>query len=114
MDKFGLLKDWDVISINNDENGLEFVSTIESKNYPIWAVQYHPEKNNYEWDHNHYSHTENAIKVSQYFSNFFVNVTRSNFNSFNTEKDMEDALIYNYQKVRTGPQGVGFEECYIF
>ena len=44
MDQF-----WDILSVNKDVNGLEFVSTIEAKNYPIFGTQFHPEKNAYEW-----------------------------------------------------------------
>ena len=39
MDQF-----WDILSVNKDVNGLEFVSTIEAKNYPIFGTQFHPEK----------------------------------------------------------------------
>ena len=40
---------WDILSVNKDVNGLEFVSTMEAKNYPIFGTQFHPEKNAYEW-----------------------------------------------------------------
>ena len=40
---------WDILSVNEDVNGLEFVSTMEAKNYPIFGTQFHPEKNAYEW-----------------------------------------------------------------
>jgi hypothetical protein len=37
-------------------------------------VQFHPEKNAYEWKKtSNNPHTANAILVQQYFANFFVN-----------------------------------------
>jgi len=36
---------FDVLSTNKDLKGVPFVSTIESKKYPIYATQWHPEKN---------------------------------------------------------------------
>ena len=36
---------WTIISTNHDDNGTEFVSLFESKKYPIWGSQFHPEKN---------------------------------------------------------------------
>ena len=38
------------MSTNTDENGIEFVSTIEHKTRPIYGTQWHPEKNNFEWN----------------------------------------------------------------
>lgn len=44
------LKDfWDVLSYSHDKNGNVFVSMVEAKKYPIYAVQFHPEKNAFEW-----------------------------------------------------------------
>ena len=40
---------WDVLSVNTDTDGLEFISTLEAKNFPIFGTQWHPEKNPYEW-----------------------------------------------------------------
>lgn len=70
----GLDSDWRVTAVNNDSQGLEFISSFEHKQYPIYGVQFHPEKNGYEWKKtNNNPHTANAILVQQYFANFFVN-----------------------------------------
>ena len=37
-----------ILSTNVDRKGRPFVSTIESKKYPIYGVQWHPEKNRFE------------------------------------------------------------------
>ncbi|KAK4876561.1 hypothetical protein RN001_009067 [Aquatica leii] len=39
MKDHGLDKDWKVLSTNKDENGLEFVSSYESKLYPFYAME---------------------------------------------------------------------------
>ena len=44
MDKF-----WNILSLNADEDGLEFISSFEAKDFPIFGTQFHPEKNAYEW-----------------------------------------------------------------
>lgn len=41
--------------------------------YPVYAVQWHPEKNNFVWTSKaHINHDANAVRVSQYFADFFV------------------------------------------
>ncbi len=38
-----------VTSTNFDLDGREFVSTIEARDFPFYGVQFHPEKNNFEY-----------------------------------------------------------------
>ena len=40
---------WDVTSISLMPNGTEFTASIESKNYPIFGTQFHPEKASQLW-----------------------------------------------------------------
>lgn len=58
-----------------DDRNLTFVASFEARNYPIWGVQFHPEKNIYEWGESYKSipHSLNAVHVGQYFGSFFVN-----------------------------------------
>ena len=44
MEKF-----WSPLSWNWDRHNLEYLSSIEAVNYPFVGVQFHPEKNIYEW-----------------------------------------------------------------
>ncbi|KAL7050913.1 hypothetical protein ACKWTF_004267 [Chironomus riparius] len=106
---------WRVLSVNNDWNGLTFVSTIEHSQYPFYAVQFHPEKNIYEWVRNkNISHTSNAIIASQYFAEFFVNEARKSHHHFIDSKDEDQYMIYNYQAEFSGAKGAGFEQTYLF
>lgn len=62
------------MSVNYDVNHLKFISSVEHIRLPFYAVQFHPEKNNFEWHKGrHIPHTYDAIRISQYFANFFVN-----------------------------------------
>jgi len=70
---------WDPISYNHDKNGRVFVSMIEAKKYPFYGVQFHPEKNSFEWKDNlEINHEMGSIEVGHYFGNFFVNEARKN------------------------------------
>jgi hypothetical protein len=53
---------FNVISLSIDRSGNPYVSTLESKDYPIVATQWHPEKNSYEWTPSlHIPHTAEAV-----------------------------------------------------
>ena len=67
---------WDVLSTNYDTNGIQFISMMESKHYPIWAVQYHPEKNMFEWTEKYPNipHTRDAVHAAAFHAEFFVEV----------------------------------------
>lgn len=65
---------WRLITLNEDSNGLKFVSSMESRSFPFYGVQFHPEKNIFEWlPKQKTAHSFDAVKASQYFANFFVN-----------------------------------------
>ena len=106
---------WRVISTNKDFNNFEFISSIEHKNYPFYGVQFHPEKNLYEWIRNkNISHSQNAIKASQYFAQFFVNEARKSHHKFKDSKTEDQHVIYNFPLTFTGLVGSSYEQCYLF
>jgi gamma-glutamyl hydrolase len=103
------------MSVNSDWNGLEFISTIEHRHYPFYGVQFHPEKNLYEWVRNkNISHTANAIAASQYFAEFFVSEARKSDNHFKDSLTEDQYVIYNFAPQFTGAKGSAFEQCYLF
>lgn len=111
----GLDQDWRVMSVDQDWNGMEFISTIEHKTYPFYGIQFHPEKNIYEWVQNkNISHTANAIRAAQYFGDFFVEESRKSNHQFTSETTLEQHVIYNYQPTFTGLKRSSFEQCYMF
>lgn len=64
--------DFNVLSTNFDDNGIEYVSTIEHKRYPIFGTQWHPEKNTYEWKNNSIPHGLSATRLEHYMMEIFV------------------------------------------
>jgi gamma-glutamyl hydrolase len=110
---------YNILSTNFDRQGVEFISAFEAKKYPIYAVQFHPEKNSFEYgeyaDGSPYEvidHSYEAIFTSQFFANYFINEARKNDLKFEDSKTQKKALIYNYQtSTFTDP---GFVESYIF
>eukprot|EP01027_Heterolobosea_sp_BB2_P024030 GEZU01036161.1.p2 GENE.GEZU01036161.1~~GEZU01036161.1.p2 ORF type:complete len:323 (+),score=115.49 GEZU01036161.1:34-1002(+) len=111
-----LVSFFQVLSTNVDRNGVEFVSTIEAYDYPIYATQWHPEKNAFEWATDEaIDHSFEAIQMSQYVANFFVNEARKSTHKFPTPQAAALALIYNYTPVYTGLAiGSDFAQCYFF
>ncbi|XP_041065410.1 gamma-glutamyl hydrolase isoform X1 [Carcharodon carcharias] len=92
-----LSKFYSILSTNNDRKGVEFVSTMEGILYPFYGVQWHPEVNRFQWQRNlAFPHSPNAVKVSYFLSDFFVNEARKNFHHFKSLAEEEATLIYNY------------------
>ncbi|XP_075711517.1 gamma-glutamyl hydrolase-like [Rhinoderma darwinii] len=103
-----------ILSTNHDRDGVEFISTIEARDFPIYAVQWHPEVNRFQWRSDlDYPHSVNAIWISQYFSNFFVSEARKNVNRFSNPNEEESALIYNHPPTYTANIS-GYEQVYFF
>ncbi|KAM4746944.1 gamma-glutamyl hydrolase-like [Rhinophrynus dorsalis] len=103
-----------ILSTNRDQNEVEFVSTIEARDYPIYGVQWHPEVNRFQWRSDHaYPHSVNAIWTSQYFANFFVNEARKSQNHFPSAEEEAASLIYNWTPTYTANIS-GYEQTYFF
>lgn len=109
-----LMNTFRVLSTNLDARGKEFVSTIEGIRYPFYAMQWHPEKNIFEWTRKErISHFPDAIEISQEISNFFVNEARKNNQHFKTEKEEVDNSIFIYDQVYSGGSSL-YEQVYVF
>lgn len=83
--------------------------------YPFYGLQFHPEKNLYEWKRSlNIPHTANAIKAAQYFSNFFATECRKNSNRFSGPAEENSVLIYRFPVTFTGHiEKSSFEQCYL-
>jgi len=116
--KYEMENFWRPLSTNIDQEGLEFISTMEAKDYPIYATQFHPEKNAYEWAPKYpgIPHSREAIAVAQYFAEFFVDIARQSNHAFSSREEEEQFLIYNYQPFYTGNEenNWGFQQAYVF
>ncbi|XP_072427648.1 gamma-glutamyl hydrolase-like isoform X3 [Chiloscyllium punctatum] len=102
-----------ILTTNMDNQRVEYVSTVEAIKYPIYAVQWHPERSPYEWNATlNIPHFSEAVKVAWYLADFFVNEARWNFNHFSNTTEEEKALIYNYTPMYTGNIS-RFEQVYL-
>lgn len=101
-----------ISSISYTDNGTAFVASIEGHYYPFYGVQFHLEKNAFEWHKEiNASHTPESIKISQQLGNFFINEARKNYHTFDSESEADSYSIYNYNPV---PMDNTFMECYFF
>ncbi len=118
-----------VLAINEDREGVQFISSMEGIQYPVYAQQWHAEKvrrsnpfvlftlqPQFEWTIDEdINHDASAIYAMQYFANFFVNECRKSLHSFPDQDTESKALIYNYSPVFTGINpDASFVQSYIF
>ncbi|XP_006812070.2 gamma-glutamyl hydrolase-like, partial [Saccoglossus kowalevskii] len=105
-----------MLTTNYDDNGKEFVSMIEAFKYPFYGAQWHPEKNNFEFVAKlgpNLHHSADAIKVTLYMAQFFVNEARKSSHKFKNATEEAAALIYNFPVVYTAGN-TSYEQCYFF
>jgi gamma-glutamyl hydrolase len=86
-----------LVSTNLDRVGKAFVSTLEAKQYPITAVQWHPERNQFEWREGMgINHGPDAVAAMQYVANFFVSDARRNNQSFSDVNLLAAYSVFSY------------------
>lgn len=106
-------KYWNSITVNEDINNLTFISTIEAKRHPFVGVQFHPEKNAFEWEKND-PHSSSAILSARYFFDWFISECRKNKHVYNITT-LKNDLIYNYPSTYVGKfKSATFEQVYFF
>lgn len=114
---FGLDRIFKPLSTNVDKDGVTFISSFEGRLLPFYAVQFHPEKTNFEWErrksHKYLPHGPDALTASQYLGNFFINEARKNLHKFETDEEEQRALIYNYPATFTQNHS-DYTQMYIF
>nr|XP_048696734.1 gamma-glutamyl hydrolase-like isoform X4 [Caretta caretta] len=68
------LRNFYKVLTTNTHADVEFISTMEAHKYPIYGVQWHPEKNPFEWKNSSgIPHSASAMKVAYYVADFLVN-----------------------------------------
>ena len=109
----GLKDFWTMTSKSRDDvnTGKYFAASIESKKYPIFGTQFHPEKPSELWvDGYAINHEWESIQLNDYFAKFFVEMARANKNTFGSFADTQKWEISNYDVVQTSSMA----DIYVF
>ncbi|BES96999.1 Peptidase C26 [Nesidiocoris tenuis] len=90
------LQVWNILSVNNDQNGTEFVSSMEHNAYPFVGVQFHPEKSLFSTSsvfriENDYS----SNIANRWFYDWIVQESWKNNNSFPLG-ELDKLVMQNY------------------
>ena len=92
-----------VLATNVDRAGRPFVAMVEGKGgLPVWATQFHPEKNIWEQGmqlpsgapFEHIAHSLEAVAMSQFFANHFVRHARASAHRFKSADEAWRRLLY--------------------
>jgi len=107
-----------VLSTSADREGREFVSTMESPDYPFYGVQFHPEKNIWElgetpggYPYEDIPHSQDAIDATIAFARFFISESRKSGHQFSDPATEQASLIWRYPVYYTAPE---FVQEYIY
>ena len=88
----------------------EFISIMESKKYPIYGVQFHPEKTLFEWKI-FADRSYSPVFIVQNWANKFIDKARMNKNSFNSVDEFESLSFRNFIPKETN---MSFTRIYVF
>jgi gamma-glutamyl hydrolase len=119
FNSFEGLDNFNILSTNVDRGGKKFVSSFEHKTLPIYAVQYHPEKNTFEYGslndetdtpYECIDHSPEGTRYSFELASFFVDQTRQS----GTRYDVKSGLRTVVQENDGILIGASFEERYLF
>jgi len=91
---------WKVITETTSPFNERFVALWEARKYPFYGVQFHPEKNSFEWKINA-DRSYDAIEIEQIMSNKFIEKARLSKNSFASYDEYQKYSIYNFQATAT-------------
>jgi len=102
-----------VSTINDDVNGLQFVSTMEAYRYPYYGIQYHPEKINFMFAKyaDSINRSADAILISQSFANFFIAEARKSQQSFKSFEE-EGRFLFDNFKLNYSPTSQTPKYCF--
>jgi gamma-glutamyl hydrolase len=104
-----------VLSTNYDVKGREFISTWEGLTYPMYGIQWHAEKPQFEWNADEdINHDTEAIQAMSYFSRFFIDQARRSHHHYKNYTEEYNSLIYNFNPVYTEASDPDFEQIYIW
>ncbi|XP_054262844.1 gamma-glutamyl hydrolase A-like isoform X1 [Macrosteles quadrilineatus] len=106
---------WHVLTTSYDVNRKEFISSIEHRGLPVAGIQFHPEKNAFEWNPTErIVHSHKAVVSARHFYDWLVGEARKNNHYFKNPTKETEALIYNYSPTFVDKGAGYFEQVYYF
>eukprot|EP00111_Clytia_hemisphaerica_P007446 TCONS_00021640-protein len=110
-----LVKHYQILTINRDIKGKQFISTFEDKNAPIFGLQWHPEKSLFVFNPKlSINHSVYGVVVAQYIMNVFMGMARQNSNHFESYREVKNNLVYKYNHLYFGNMtDSSYEQVYV-
>ena len=102
---------FNVIATNVDDEGVEYVSITEAKHFPFYTVQFHPERNLYDYEMPNTPHSVEAGEFTNLLAQRLVQDAKRNMNSFKSHEETMNKLIQNSGDLRIFSQSKS-EEYY--
>ena len=84
--------------------GEEYVSTVEGRDYPLFATQWHPEKPPFEFADKSIPHTRTAIDAAYATASLVVDIARLNSHSITYPEEVK-LVIQNYDRHFVAAEG---------
>eukprot|EP01017_Pseudomicrothorax_dubius_P029883 TRINITY_DN3670_c0_g1_i2.p1 TRINITY_DN3670_c0_g1~~TRINITY_DN3670_c0_g1_i2.p1 ORF type:complete len:362 (-),score=92.51 TRINITY_DN3670_c0_g1_i2:29-1114(-) len=109
-----LARFWRLLATTKSANGSRFVSAVEHKSLPFFAVQFHPERSIFEFfPERQITHNKNTIQIAHHWIMSFREFAAKSPNRFPSQEELQKMLIYNYSPRVT--RGIAyFEQAYFF
>eukprot|EP00112_Aurelia_sp_Birch-Aquarium-sp1_P007176 Seg1782.10 transcript_id=Seg1782.10/GoldUCD/mRNA.D3Y31 product="Gamma-glutamyl hydrolase" protein_id=Seg1782.10/GoldUCD/D3Y31 len=105
---------FNLLALSVDLKGIAFGAAFEAKDYPIFGLQWHPEKPLFEWKKElNIDHSFPSLAASQYIANIFRKETSQSCHNFESSSEEDKALIYNLQPINSAVAGSSFEQVYV-
>ncbi|KAH8354050.1 hypothetical protein KR067_011265 [Drosophila pandora] len=120
LESCDLINNWHPLATQKDPSGLEFITIIEHRRFPIFGCQFHPERAAFEQlfaskDLCQLGHSQLAIELAQNMATQFVNACRRNKNRFSSGQEKAKHLIWNWQPAFCGHlKDSNWLQCYLF
>eukprot|EP00826_Nyctotherus_ovalis_P065727 TRINITY_DN9668_c0_g6_i1.p1 TRINITY_DN9668_c0_g6~~TRINITY_DN9668_c0_g6_i1.p1 ORF type:complete len:331 (-),score=75.06 TRINITY_DN9668_c0_g6_i1:95-1087(-) len=88
---------FNILAMSKSKDGkMSYIAAIEAKKYPVYGVQFHPEKNAYKFSPLHViDHSRESIELTQVMSTFFVEECRKSNHSFDDIEEEAKHVVYN-------------------
>mmetsp|Transcript_66597 Transcript_66597/g.124282 ORF Transcript_66597/g.124282 Transcript_66597/m.124282 type:complete len:346 (-) Transcript_66597:105-1142(-) len=113
---------WDVLAVDRDRTGSEFISMVSGKAFPFTATMFHPEKNSFEFMPERTgkgqvpetTRSSAAIDAMSHLGDYFLDQCRAFRGQRMTHKELMVWSIHNWDPQHTAPKDSVFESIFYF